>query len=678
MDTTRASGEWRTTSSSGEWGLRLQPGAVVGGFVLEQKLGHGGMGAVFVGRALGGEQRVAIKVLLVGGDELRPEEVERFRREGQAQAAADAHPNILRVITSGDHLGHPFLVTELAPGGDLKARLRQGPLAPADAAALVAALARGMAHAHARGVLHRDLKPANVVFGEDDAPKVMDFGLARLAGAQKLTQTGAAIGTAAYMAPEQAAGERLDERVDVYGLGAILYECLVGQAPFAGGSEIAIIKQVLADPVRPPRSLRPDVPAALEAIALRALAKDPAARHPTASALAEDLERFADGGAGPAGRRWRRVVLGLAVAAALVVGAGVVVALRPGDRAPSAPEAAPETATSRPRVRGPLAVRLAAPADWQLVAGEELEVLGDPTGEVTVVLLGPGDDASALAPVASALPARVLLPVGWSTLVVETSSPGRGTKTERRHVVRLPAGMSTDPEGRAINDADGSVLVLVPPGPAKVREDPLRAESPLVERAVERPFLIGRHEVTWAQVRRWEAEQGREPLPHVVDVEGRLHEAGPDEPAFNVLPAEAQEYCDWAGLRLPTLLEWTYAAAGKDGHRYPWGPGPAPDGPGWEAAPRANVRSKGVRLGPKPVGSFPDGRSPLGLDDMVGNVWEWVAPFWHGGVRVVANVGGGWSNGRDKAGCYVLVNEPMNPRSSNTGLRVAASVDPAR
>ena len=279
------------------------------------------MGAVFLARHEETGAVRALKLLPAGADgELEA----RFLREAEAMGRVDGHPNVVRVFGAGREAGHLFLVMEAVEGEDLERRLaRDGPLAPAAAVELALALCRALAHVHARGILHRDLKPANVLLEPDGRPRVTDFGLARLTGAEALTRTGDYLGSPAWMAPEQADGSGVDERTDVYGLGAVLYAALCGRPPF--GAEVrgvaAVLAQVLTQPPPPPSRVNPTVPRALEALVLRCLAKDPAARYPSARALAADLQRWQEGGLGaPARRR-------AAVAAALLAAVGLSLAL---------------------------------------------------------------------------------------------------------------------------------------------------------------------------------------------------------------------------------------------------------------------------------------------------------------------------------------------------------------
>lgn len=189
-----------------------RPGAIVGGLRLERQLGRGAMGMVFVAVDPDTGARRAIKTVL-GSD---PAVQERFRREGEAQARVDAHPNVVRVHSMGEHARRPYLVLELVEGESLSDLVHvRGPMPPSDAAALGAGVARGLAHLHSRGVLHRDLKPANVLVDGDGTPRLADFGLARVAGTTRMTLTGELIGTPAYMAPEQALGR--NDRIDLAG-----------------------------------------------------------------------------------------------------------------------------------------------------------------------------------------------------------------------------------------------------------------------------------------------------------------------------------------------------------------------------------------------------------------------------------------------------------------------------
>jgi serine/threonine-protein kinase len=278
-----------------------RPPAVTGlpqipGYEVEAVLGRGGMGVVYQARHLRLNRPVALKMLL-GGAYAGPHERARFQREAEAVAGL-RHENIVRVYDVGDHDGRPFFTMEYVEGGSLADQLTGAPQPARQAAALVATLAEAVRVAHQGGVVHRDLKPGNVLLTADGTAKVSDFGLARrLQGGAALTQSGVPVGTPSYMAPEQARGQAraIGPAVDVYALGAILYELLTGRPPFRGETAAATLQEVITrDPV-PPTRLNSNVPRDLDTICLKCLHKEPGRRYASAAALADDLRRFGEG-----------------------------------------------------------------------------------------------------------------------------------------------------------------------------------------------------------------------------------------------------------------------------------------------------------------------------------------------------------------------------------------------
>ncbi len=260
---------------------------LAGRYRLIERVGRGGMGVVFRAKDLALGREVAIKVAVDPG--LDPRWRERLLREARTAAALN-HPNLVGVYDVGEADGLPFLVMEFVDG-------RTAEDAPPDSVAvavrLAAQVARALDHAHRRGVIHRDLKPANVlVVAGEDGPlaKVADLGIARWERDVRLTRTGGVLGTPQYMAPEQAMGEEVDARADLYALGVLLYCWTTGRTPFRGERALDIVSQHVHAAVVPPRELRPDLPPALEAVILRLLEKEPARRFPSAAEVARALD----------------------------------------------------------------------------------------------------------------------------------------------------------------------------------------------------------------------------------------------------------------------------------------------------------------------------------------------------------------------------------------------------
>jgi WD40 repeat protein/tRNA A-37 threonylcarbamoyl transferase component Bud32 len=267
----------------------------VPGYQILAELGHGGMGIVYKARQLALDRVVALKMLRV--ERTAPDALTRFQREAQAVAQLQ-HPNIVQIYEIGAHQGRPYISLEYVPDGSLAMRLGGTPLPAHRAAQLTEELARAVEYAHAHGIVHRDLKPGNILLagtGDTSVPKITDFGLARrLDQATKLTQSGDILGTPSYMAPEQAmgGGQHAGSAVDIYGLGAILYEMLSGRPPFQAETPLETLYQVQTEEPVPPIRLQPKLPRDLQTICLKCLEKDPSRRYASAQALADDLRRF--------------------------------------------------------------------------------------------------------------------------------------------------------------------------------------------------------------------------------------------------------------------------------------------------------------------------------------------------------------------------------------------------
>ena len=313
------------------WDAAQSPDVDVPGYVVLDEISRGGMGVVYHARQLRPEREVALKVLLPQFA-TEPEMLARFQLEARAMAALD-HPGILPVYEVGDADGMPFFSMKLATGGSLADRLRNSPLPPNEAVALMIQLTRAVHHAHQHGVLHRDLKPGNFLFMEDGRACVSDFGLAKLTVSDQrpLTRTESFFGTPHYMPPEVAAGSVADATVagDLYSMGAVLYECLTGRRPHEAPENVAaLLRSIADDPIQPPAAVAPHLPGDLSIICMKALERNPSDRYATLEDLADDLERWTQGrpikarpvGMAEATWRWaRRHPLPATLAATLVI-----------------------------------------------------------------------------------------------------------------------------------------------------------------------------------------------------------------------------------------------------------------------------------------------------------------------------------------------------------------------
>ncbi len=385
----------------------------LGQYEIAAVLGRGGMATVYLARQTSMDRDVAIKVM---ARELADDEqfIARFQHEAQVIARLQ-HPHILPVIDFGREGKNIYIVMRLVRGGSLDDRLKSGPLDLPLASRMLSQIASALTFAHEQGIIHRDLKPNNVLLDERDNAYLTDFGIAKmLAGTSKLTATGNILGTPAYMAPEQWRGEAVDARTDTYALGVVLYEMVLGQLPFSGDTPYTLMYKHFNDAPPPPRALNPDIHPAIEAVILKALAKEADARYQSTEAMAHDFAeavRAVETGVGPA------PVDGLE---ATVIGAevsGVPVtaqrpAARPPDQAstlapqtPAEPTAAsrggapaPETPTPAPAPAAPPARRGPGPIMLGLAGLLIVAILG---GGAYFLFGGGEDDPATETPVAN-------------------------------------------------------------------------------------------------------------------------------------------------------------------------------------------------------------------------------------------------------------------------------------
>ncbi|MBZ4334581.1 serine/threonine-protein kinase [Corallococcus sp. AS-1-12] len=321
------------------------PGEQVGPYVIVDHAGSGAMGDVYRARDGRLGRDVALKVLPSRFAQ-DPERLARFRQEARA-AGALSHPHLLTLFDVGTHEDVPYLVTEWLEGATLRTRLMRGPLPPEQVLRLGIQLSQGLAAAHARGVIHRDLKPANIFLCSNGSARILDFGLARLTErveAASLTQSGAVVGTAGYMAPEQIRGQGVDARADVFSLGAVLHESVSGHAPFGGDSPVERMSAALRD-------APPVLPGELGTVIARCLAKAPEDRFQSAQDLAFALESLAARGAPLAVRRRvlpRPALLAAAAAVLLLLVAGGLLTFGSRPVAPAVPAAQASRPTYRP------------------------------------------------------------------------------------------------------------------------------------------------------------------------------------------------------------------------------------------------------------------------------------------------------------------------------------------
>lgn len=647
----------------------ISPGRVLGGrYQLDEFIASGGMGDIYRARRLHIGDTVAVKVL-------RPEVIDnqqtrqRFYREARA-AAMLHHPNAVVIHDFGeDNDGTTYIVMELLDGQSLRQLLVAQGTVPSDRTYVVLRQAcAALEAAHRSGIVHRDIKPDNIMLldthGGEDHVKLLDFGIAKLRDhaldtlslEKNLTNVGTVIGTPHYMSPEQCQGEPADARSDIYSLGVVAYEMLTGVTPFIAKTPTGVAIKHVTEPPKPPTEIRADINPAIEAVVLRALAKDPEARQPSALEFSREFAAALSGtsslpadatqidqpagtqvfvpqstGENPQLQSFTTVPFSATGEQNKVPGEGDANAddsgaAPPGGyetqvasinatevlKSPTAPVKQPTSSVRPPTSQMPPST----PATGLLGASPSTGHLAEQQKK-TSAISAPGSSAAARKPgipvtlIAAAAAGVVVIAIaGWWIM----GRLGRESAEPAATPAPVPSAAAS-PEAPAVPTAPVG-MVYIEGGEFQMGRESGEIDEKPIHTVTVGPFFLDITEVTKEQYQSFVDATGYAPPP--VWGGQRYPEGEANLPVTDVTWVDANAFARWAGKRLPTEEEWEFAARGVEGLLYPWGNEALPD--------RGNVTIRpGENRRIEPVGQYVDGASPFKVLDLIGNVWEWTA-----------------------------------------------------
>jgi dienelactone hydrolase len=627
-------------------------GRQVSHYMITDKIGHGGMGEVFLAQDTKLGRKVALKFLPIqfSSDE---EERKRFFHEAKAASALD-HANICSVYEIGETPeGQLFIAMGYYTGQTLKEKMKAGPMPVNEALALTLQIAEGLQEAHRNGIVHRDLKPANIMVTEQGVAKIVDFGLAKLKGLTRLTKSGTTLGTVAYMSPEQALGKEVDQRTDIWSLGVILYEMLAGKLPFPGEYDQAMLYAVINEEPESVSKIRSDIPDELQRIVRRTLAKRPENRYQTADELLKELKQFHQSVVAPetVPFNFRRFLLRPKIVFPTLLIISVISALaiwyfqRQADIHRAKYELLPQieqlVEAGFEQYAGAYKLAMEAqrfiPADPKLAAilskiAFKLSIRTEPAG-AKVLIKGYNEPDGEWQYLGLSPIEKIRLPIGFFRWKMEMEGYEPILAAATTHKLNFSEKWIFAPcDMMRVLDKAGEV----PAGMVRVQG---MEDVPGIGRIGD--FFLDRCEVTNRQFKEfvdrggyqnkdyWKQKfikEGKElgwdeALKEFVDQTGRpgpapwmagsYPEGQDDLPVTGISWHEAAAYAEWAGKSLPTSHHWGIAC------------GEHTSTPGWWnylslLAPLSNFKGRG----PARVGSF-SGLTAFGNLDMAGNVREW-------------------------------------------------------
>jgi len=591
-------------------------GHSIGRYHILEPLGEGGMASVYKAYDTRLERDVAVKVIRT--DQFPPAALEgilkRFEREAKSLAKL-SHFHIIKVIDFGEHDGAPYLIMEYMPGGTLKQKLGK-PMFWQDALRLILPVARALEYAHSEGIVHRDIKPSNILITRSGEPMLTDFGIAKILESNQataLTGTGMGVGTPEYMAPEQWTG-KAGPQADIYGLGVVFYELITGRKPYTADTPAAILLKQATEPLPRPRQFTQDLSEAVEKVLLKALAKSLDDRYADMGSFASALDgldeksprSIENNASEPVPQAVEDMDATLELNS-VDIPTSFMPAPLSQELSKQPPQAAPPGLASGTQAEG------SHQAGFKKYWGAAAAALIGITLLVLLVGWAAQGGLAALAPTATPVPPTV------TSLPTNTTAP---TITDLPTLTPTPVATATSTPLPAVITQQGAQMGLIAAGTFSMGSESGSSDEKPVHQVTLAAFYMDKYEVTNALYKVC-VDAGGCAAPG--DKASYTHPNYYGNAQYDNYPViyvdwnMSKAYCKWRGARLPTEAEWEFAARGTDGRTYPWG----------EVINSERANYDGPKGDTSKVGSYESGKSPFGIYDMAGNVWEWTAD-WYG------------------------------------------------